>query len=107
VPHLGAEGAATAQAITLVASNAARLYLVWRFLRIQPFDRNYLRLAIPAGLGGLAMLGAHMLLRHSAWPVDLVVSGVVGALVYLAALVSFGLARAERVALKRVLGKVG
>jgi O-antigen/teichoic acid export membrane protein len=107
VPHLGAEGAATAQAVTLVASNAARLYLVWRFLRIQPFDRNYLRLAMPAGLGGLAMLGTHMLLRHSAWSVDLVVSGAVGTLVYLAALVVFGLAQAERVALKRILGNVG
>jgi O-antigen/teichoic acid export membrane protein len=107
VPHLGAEGAATAQAVTLVASNAARLYLVWRFIRIQPFDRNYLRLAIPAGLGGLAMLGTHLLLRHSAWSVDLVVSGAVGGLIYLAALVSFGLAQPERVALKRILGNVG
>jgi hypothetical protein len=55
----------------------------------------------------LAMFGTHVLLRHSAWSLDLVVSAVVGALVYLAALMSFGLARAERAALKRVLGNVG
>src|SRR5439155_8049604 len=46
-PHLGARGAAIAQAVTLVVSNAARLYLVWRFVHIQPFNRYYARLALP------------------------------------------------------------
>jgi O-antigen/teichoic acid export membrane protein len=106
VPHLGAEGAATAQAVTLVASNAARLYLVWRFVHIQPFSRHYAKLAIPAVLGGLAMLGMHLPLRHAGWPVDLVLSGGVGTLVYVAALVSFGLAPAERGTLRRVLAGI-
>jgi O-antigen/teichoic acid export membrane protein len=106
VPHLGAEGAAVAQAVTLVASNGARLYLVWRFIGIQPFDRHYTRLAIPVILGGLAMLGVHVLLRHGAWPVDLVVSGGVGTVVYAAALTSLGLTPAERVALRRVVRNV-
>lgn len=106
VPHLGAKGAAVAQAVTLVASNGARLYLVWRFLRIQPFDRHYLRLSVPAALGGVTMLGVHALLRHAAWPVDLVGTGAVGAGVYAAALLRFGLAPAERGALRRVLGRM-
>src|SRR5207249_905352 len=46
VRRFGLEGAAAAQAITLTVSNAARLSLVWRFVHIQPFDRNYVRLAI-------------------------------------------------------------
>src|SRR5205814_417929 len=32
-PRFGANGAAVAQAVTLTASNAFRLYLVWRFVR--------------------------------------------------------------------------
>jgi O-antigen/teichoic acid export membrane protein len=106
VPHVGAEGAAVAQAVTLVVSNVARLYLVWRFVRIQPFDRHYARLGIPAILGGLAMLGAHLLLDQAAWPLDLVVSGGVGSFVYATALLGVGLAPAERAALKRILGGV-
>ena len=47
VPHLGPMGAAIAQASALVFSNALRLYLVWRFVRIQPYDRYYARLLIP------------------------------------------------------------
>jgi len=103
VPHLGAEGAAIAQAVTLAASNSARLYLVWRFVRIQPFDEHYLRLALPAALGGLAMMAIHLALRHNAWPMDLVVSGGVGTLVYAAALLTLGLAPGERGALARAI----
>ena len=53
VPHLGPKGAAIAQATTLVFSNALRLYLVWRFVRIQPYDRDYARLLIPAAIGAV------------------------------------------------------
>ena len=95
-PHLGAKGAATAQAITLVVSNAARLYLVWRFVHIQPFNRHYFRLAIPTAAGGLVMVGVHVALRHAAWPVDLLGSGVVGSAVYVAVLVAAGLTPTER-----------
>jgi O-antigen/teichoic acid export membrane protein len=100
VPHLGAEGAAVAQAVTLAASNGARLYLVWRFIRIQPFDGRYIRLALPALLGGAAMMVIHFALRHAAWPVDLVVSGGVGTLVYMAALLALGLTPSEQGALR-------
>ncbi len=105
VPHLGAKGAAVAQAVTLVVSNAARLYLVWRFLRIQPFNRHYARLAAPAALGGLAVWATHVLLRHAAWPVDLTLSAALGTVVYAGALFGFGLAPAEKRALKRVMGR--
>ncbi len=106
VPHLGAKGAAVAQAVTLVVSNAARLYLVWRFLRIQPFNRHYARLAIPAAFGGLTIWGTHVLFRHAAWPVNLTLSAGLGTLAYAGALFVFGLAPAEKQALKRVMGRV-
>ena len=38
----------------LVFSNALRLWLVWRFVKIQPYDRNYARLLIPTAVGGAA-----------------------------------------------------
>jgi O-antigen/teichoic acid export membrane protein len=102
-PALGARGAAVAQAVTLVVSNAARLYLVWRFVHVQPFNRHYARLAIPAAAGGLVMLGSHALLEAGAWPVDLIVTGVTGVLAYAAVLFGVGLTPTERAAVGRVL----
>lgn len=106
-PRFGAEGAATAQAVTLMVSNTARLWLVWRFVHIQPFNRHYFRLAVPASLTAVAMIAVHVALRHGSWPVDLVGTGVVGGGVYLVTLLAFGLAPAERRAIKAVLGRRG
>lgn len=103
-PHLGIEGAAVAQAVTLSASNGARLYLVWRFVHIQPFNRHYLRLAVPAAAGGAAMAAVHLALSRSGWPVDLSASALVGGLTYAVVLVVAGLTPAERSALARVAG---
>jgi O-antigen/teichoic acid export membrane protein len=106
VPHLHAEGAAIAQATTLVLSNGARLYLVWRFLRIQPFNRHYVRLAIPAVSAGAVMVAAHLALRRGAWPVDLAVTGATGTLVYAAVLLAAGLTPTERGAVRQVAARV-
>ena len=72
---LGMEGAAIAGALTMALSKVARLWLVWRFVHIQPFDRNYARLAIPTIAALLAGLGAHLLLAGSGWQIDLVGTG--------------------------------
>jgi O-antigen/teichoic acid export membrane protein len=106
-PRLGAEGAATAQAVTLVISNTARLWLVWRFVHIQPFNRHYFRLAIPASLTAAAMVAVHVALRHGSWPVDLVGTGAVGGGVYFVTLLAFGLAPAERRAIRAIFGRGG
>ena len=89
----------------MVVSNAGRLYLVWRFVHIQPFNLHYVRLVVPAAAGGLVMLAVHLALPNAAWPVDLVGTGVGGAVAYAGALVAFGLAPAERAALRRILGR--
>jgi O-antigen/teichoic acid export membrane protein len=106
-PGLGAKGAAIAQAVTLVAANGARLFLVWRLVHVQPFNRYYARLAIPAAVGGAVMLGMHLLLRRGAWPVDLVATGVVGTLAYVAALLGAGLTPTERTAVARIARRGG
>lgn len=102
-PHLHTGGAATAQALTLAVSNGIRLYLVWRFVHIQPFDRHYVRLALPAAAGAAVMVAVHLALRHAAWPVDLVGSALTGGLTYVAVLVTAGLTVAERAAVRRVV----
>jgi len=106
VPHLGPRGAAVAQAVTLATSNAVRLWLVWRFVRIQPFDRRYVRL-VPAGLAGaLAALAAHALLHTTSWPADLIGTGAAGTVAYGAVLFASGLTPPERAAAKRVLSRL-
>jgi O-antigen/teichoic acid export membrane protein len=103
VPRHGLIGAAAAQAVTLALSNGLRVWLVWRILRIQPFTRDYVRLAIPALAGAAGMAAAHVALRGGAWPIDLAVSALAGTAVYIVALVSAGLPAAERNAVRRVL----
>ncbi len=102
VPKLGPNGAAIAQAVTLTVSNAVRLALVWRFVRIQPFSRQYARLAIPAVAGLVVMAAVHVALRHASWAVDLLATGVVGSIAYVAALYATGLSPGERSAIARV-----
>ena len=96
--------AAIAQAATLVTANGVRLYLVWRFVRIQPFNRHYFRLAIPAAISGAVMVAAHVVLHRKAWPVDLLGTAIVGLAVYVVALAATGLTPTERAALRRFAG---
>lgn len=105
VPHLGTEGAATAQATTLVASNALRLWLVYRFVRIHPYDRYYFRLVLPAAICGATMAAVHLALRSSAWPVDLLGTAGAGGLAYLPSLVLLGLTPGEKATVRRVVAR--
>jgi O-antigen/teichoic acid export membrane protein len=100
-PRFGAEGAAVAQAATLALSNAVRLYLVWRFVHIQPFDRHYARLAIPAVAAALVMIVLQVALPDVAWPVELVTGGLAGVVVYAVALFTVGLSSGERQAISK------
>ncbi len=104
IPGHGLIGAAVAQAVTLAASNALRVWLVWRFVGVQPFNRHYLRLAVPAAAGAGAMAAVHAWLSGFApWGLDLSVSAGVGVVVYAVVLVAVGLAPAERAAVRRAL----
>ena len=103
VPHLGPEGAAIAQASTLVFSNMLRLYLVWRFVHIQPYDRDYARMLIPTAIGAVAMIVVHSMLQGPKWGLDLLATGLVGGLVYYTAFLLFGLTPTEKGAVMRLL----
>jgi O-antigen/teichoic acid export membrane protein len=107
IPHLGPKGAAIAQASALVFSNALRLYLVWRFVKIQPYDRYYAKLLVPAALGAIAMLLVHGVLSGPKWAIDLLGTGLAGGLVYYTAFLLFGLTPAEKGAVMRALQRGG
>jgi O-antigen/teichoic acid export membrane protein len=101
--RLGIRGAALAQALTLSFSAVARLLLVRRFLGIWPFDRVWVRLAVPTALGAVTMGLAHAVAPEGRWFVDLVLSAAVGVGVYGAALLVIGLLPSERAALARLI----
>jgi O-antigen/teichoic acid export membrane protein len=103
---MGMEGAAIAGALTMALSKLARLALVWRFVRIQPYDRDYLRLLAPAAAAALGAWATARLLSDAAWPVTLVVPALIGLLLYAAVLLVAGLAPDERRAFRRLVGSL-
>jgi O-antigen/teichoic acid export membrane protein len=102
---LGIEGTALAAAIAVAALNVVRLVQVRDRVGIQPYDREYLRLAVPAAASALAAFGAHVALSGSPWWVSLAATAACGLVVYLA-LVPFALPARERAALAAALGSV-
>jgi O-antigen/teichoic acid export membrane protein len=106
VPHFGPVGAAVAQSIALVFSNTVRLWLVWRFVHIQPYDRYYAKLLIPTAIGAAAMIGIHTVLSGPKWGIDLLGTSLVGGVIYYVALVVFGLTPPEKAMVVRVIAKL-
>jgi O-antigen/teichoic acid export membrane protein len=100
---MGIEGAAIAGAATMILSKLARLFLVWRFVGIQPYERSYALLLIPTAAGFLAGLGAHLALADGAWPIDLAGTAAAVTVAYAVALLVAGLPPAERAMLGRTL----
>ena len=98
----GIEGAAAANAITFTVSNLLRLFLVYRFVGIQPYDRNYLRIIAPALAAAVAMWGVHRA-GPEAWAPDVALTAAVGAAVYAAAYAAVGLTPRERAGARRLL----
>ena len=100
---MGIRGAAIAQAATLTFSAVARLLLVHRFLRIWPFDRAWLRLAVPATVCAAVIWVVHVVLPDERWLVNLLASAAVGALAYLVTTLAVGLPADERASAVRIL----
>jgi O-antigen/teichoic acid export membrane protein len=94
-PRYGMEGAAIANAATFAVSNIARLVLVKRFVKIQPYDRDYLRM-VPAALACAAAMWAIHQLVGGGNLVALLATGVVGGAVYLLVYGTIGLTAEER-----------
>jgi len=102
--ELGMEGAAIAGALTMALSKLARLWLVWRFVHIQPFDRDYARLLIPTIVGLALGAGAHLALAGGPWPADLLGTAAAASVAYFPTLLAAGLPATERKAALRLVG---
>ncbi len=94
-PRYGITGAAIANAVTFALSKWARLALVRAFVKIQPYERAYGRLLLPALAGLATMWGIHSL-GLGGWLVDLALTTAAGSLVYGLVYVAVGLTPAER-----------
>jgi O-antigen/teichoic acid export membrane protein len=104
-PRYGIEGAAIANACTFAASNLTRLLFVKRFVGIQPYDRQYGRLVAPALVSVAAMTMVHHNLS-SGWVVNLVATGLAGALVYGLVYLWVGVTPGERSAALSIIGRM-
>jgi O-antigen/teichoic acid export membrane protein len=100
----GIEGTATAAAVSVAALNVVRLVQVRGRVGIQPYDRSFAGLILPAGAALVAAVVAHVLLSGRAWWVSLCVTGTC-ALVAYAALLPVTLPASERSALFSALGR--
>ena len=94
-PRYGIEGAAVANAVTFALSKWARLALVRRFVRIQPYDRDYARLIVPSLVGLAVMWVVHEAVT-AGYLVDLLATGAIGSAAYLAAYLTLGLTAEEK-----------
>ena len=104
--RLGMQGAALAQALTLTTSSVARLLLVRKFVGIWPFDRFFVRLIPPAVIGAGVMIGAHAVLPHAKWLIDLGGSALLGVGAYGLAMLAFGVKPGERRVVLDLAGRV-
>ena len=103
-PRYGMEGAAIANAVTFALSKWARLYLVKRFVHIQPYDRDYTRLLVPT-LAGLATMWATHAWVDVNWLLDLTATAIVGTAAYVGTYLAFGLTAAEKQGVRALITK--
>jgi hypothetical protein len=93
-----------AAAVSISALNIVRLVQVRRRVGIQPYERAYLGLALPAGAAVLAAVLANALLSSRPWWVSLTATAVCGLAAYVAFL-PFVLPADERVAFRRLVAR--
>jgi O-antigen/teichoic acid export membrane protein len=99
----GMEGAAIANAVTFAVSKWARLALVRRFVRIQPYDLAYVRLIVPSVVAAAAMWIVHSGMPAEKWLLDLAATGLTGIVAFAVAFIASGLTTAERTGLRSLL----
>jgi O-antigen/teichoic acid export membrane protein len=98
----GIEGTAVASAVSIAAVNVVRLFQVRRRVGIQPYERSYLALVLPAAAATAAAIAGNALLAGRAWWLSLAVTAACGLVAY-TALLPFALPARERAAIGRQL----
>ena len=101
----GIEGTATAAAVSVAALNVVRLVQVRRRIGIQPYERAYVGLLLPAGAAALAAFGAHAALAGAPWWASLAATTACGLAAY-GGVLPFVVPARERAALRAPLAWV-
>lgn len=101
-PRYGMEGAAVANAVTFAASKWVRLVLVRISVAIQPYDRRYGRLVLPAVAGAVVTWGVHAL-SSPGLLTALLLPAVAGTVAYAVVYLMAGLTEEERSGVRRLL----
>jgi hypothetical protein len=91
--------------VSIAALNLLRLAQVGRRVGIQPYERIYLRLALPSSAAALAALGAHGALSGQAWWASLAATAACGLVAY-GVLLPLALPAGERAALGALAKRV-
>lgn len=94
-PRYGMVGAAIANSVTFALSKWARLFLVKRFVDIQPYDRDYARLLAPTAIALGIMISVHIAV-DTRWLIDLVATAAAGTVAFAIAYLLVGLTHSER-----------
>ena len=107
IPWLGIVGAAIAAALVNVSGNLWNLAEVRRVLQLSPYNRDYYKLLIPAGLmtAALALLRLGMPFPERSW-MFLLLALSVGYAVFGGSLLVFGLAEDDRAVTMNLFGNV-
>jgi O-antigen/teichoic acid export membrane protein len=82
----GIEGTATAAAVSVSGLNVLRLFQVRRRVGIQPYERTYAGLIVPAAGAALAALAVHAALAGQSWLLSLLATSACGLVAYVALL---------------------
>ena len=82
----GIEGTAAASAVSIAGLNVLRLVQVRRRVGIQPYERPYLGLVLPAGAALLASVATHAALADRSWWLALGATALSGLVAYFALL---------------------
>ena len=104
-PEFGLEGAAVAAAVSMAVLKVVRLIQVRRRLGIQPYERAYVGLALPAGAAALAAVAAHAALSGRPWWVSLAATAAFALAAY-ATLLPFVLPDRERAAVRAAVARL-
>jgi O-antigen/teichoic acid export membrane protein len=98
----GIEGTAIAAAVSVSGLNVLRLFQVRRRVGIQPYERTYAGLIVPAAGAALAALAVHAALADHSWVLSLLATSACGLAAY-GALLPLVLPAEERAVLRAKL----
>jgi O-antigen/teichoic acid export membrane protein len=105
IPIYGISGAGLASLVTVAMANIARLILVYRILKIHPYDWSYLKIIIPALVSMMIILTIKKLVTMH-WLIELCTLSLVFLLIFGSVMILLGLSDDDKLILKKLMTKI-